>query len=100
MLVFTAECPFKDLGNGIASRQGRMSDNSRASEVKFETGAFGQLHKLPAPQQVRVLSGEFEFTLGNDMHILFAGETLSIPAATLFGCFCLAEGSLLEIPQK
>ncbi|WON78752.1 cupin [Serratia sp. UGAL515B_01] len=100
MLVFKAESLFEDLGNGTASRQVRVDDNTCARELTFMAGAFGQLRKLHRPQQVCVISGEFEFTIGNDIHILVAGENRNIPAATLFGCFCLVEGSLLEIPQN
>ncbi|WP_431222553.1 cupin [Serratia sp. L9] len=100
MLVFKAQTPFKDLDNGLSRCQGMMSDNSPASEVKFETGAFGQLQKQPYPQQIRIISGEFEFTIGSTVHIAIAGETLAIPAATLFGCFCLVAGSLLEIQPR
>jgi hypothetical protein len=31
---------------------------------------------------------------------LIAQETLSIPASTVFGCFCLDDGVLLEIQKK
>jgi quercetin dioxygenase-like cupin family protein len=99
MLIFKAETPFECLDNGLARREGRMSDQTPATEVKFTAGAFGQLQKRPYPQQIRIISGEFEFTVGNDIHTILAEETLLIPAATPFGCFCLVAGSLLEIPQ-
>lgn len=97
MLVFKAESPFEDLDTGLTRRRGRISDGSAACEVKFVAGAFSQLQKRPYPQQIHIISGEFEFTVGSDIFIVTAGETLSIPGASLFGCFCLAEGALLEI---
>ncbi|OMQ27125.1 cupin [Serratia oryzae] len=99
MLIFKAETVFEPLDNGLARREGRMSDQTPATEVKFTAGAFGQLQKRPYPQRIQILSGEFEFTVGNNIHTVLAGEILLIPAATLFGCFCLAAGNLLEIPQ-
>ena len=98
MWVFKADAPFEDLDNGVASRKGVMSDNTPATETRFTAGAFSQLQKRPSPQLIHVLSGEFEFTLGSQVHIVMAKETLAIPADTLFGCFCLTAGSLLETP--
>ncbi|AHG22370.1 cupin [Chania multitudinisentens RB-25] len=100
MLTFKAETSFECLGDGVSRRIGVMSDQTPAAEVKFAAGAFGQLQKHPHPQHIQVISGEFEFTVGNAIHTLLAGETLLIPAITPFGCFCLVAGSLLEIPQN
>ncbi|MEE4410113.1 MULTISPECIES: cupin [unclassified Serratia (in: enterobacteria)] len=97
MLTFTAETPFEKLDNGLLRRQGIMNDGTRATEVKFEAGTFGQLQKRAHSLQTRVVSGEFEFTVGGDTQILVAGETIVIPANTASGCFCLAAGTLLEI---
>lgn len=97
MLTFTAETPFEKLDNGLLRRQGIMSDGTQAAEVKFEAGTFGQLQKRLHALQTRVVSGEFEFTVGGDTQILVAGETIVIPANTASGCFCLTGGTLLEI---
>lgn len=74
------------------------SDGSPAAEMRFETGAFGQLQKPPHALQTRVISGEFEFTLGGDTRVVRAGESLILPANVASGCFCLSAGVLLEIP--
>ncbi len=97
MSVFKSQLAFELLDNGLARRQGLMSDGSTAWEVKLTAGTFDQLQKRPYPQQIRILSGIFEFTVGSDVHTLIAEETLLIPAATVFGCFCLDDGILLEI---
>ncbi|MGB8663487.1 MAG: cupin [Serratia inhibens] len=97
MLTFTAETPFEKLDNGLLRRQGIMSDGAQAAEVKFEAGTFGQLQKRLHTLQTRVVSGEFEFTVGSDTQIIVAGETIVIPANTASGCFCLSAGTLLEI---
>lgn len=97
MLTFTAETPFETLDNGLIRRQGVMSDGARATEVKFGAGTFGQLQKRAHSLQTRVVSGEFEFTVGSDTQVVVAGETIAIPANTASGCFCLIAGTLLEI---
>lgn len=98
MTTFTAKTAFLPLDNGLARREGVMSDGSPAAEVRFEAGAFGQLQPAHA-RQTRVISGEFEFTLGGDTRIVRAGESLTLPANVASGCFCLSAGVLLEIPQ-
>lgn len=99
MSVFKAQTPFVEQENGLARRQGLMSDGATAWELKFAAGIFDQLQKHTYPQQIRILSGVFEFTVGGDVHTLVAQETLLIPADTPFGCFCLDAGTLLEIQQ-
>uniref|UniRef100_UPI0035C6B644 cupin n=1 Tax=Serratia quinivorans TaxID=137545 RepID=UPI0035C6B644 len=97
MLTFTAQTPFEKLDNGLIRRQGIMSNGARATEVKFDAGTFGQLQKRNFSLQTQVVSGEFEFTLGNDIQVVVAGESIVIPANTASGCFCLTAGTLWEI---
>jgi quercetin dioxygenase-like cupin family protein len=99
-LKFSANTSFTSSPeNGLARREGTMSDGSPAAEVRFEAGAFGQLQKPPHALQTQVISGEFEFTLGGDTRVVRAGESLILPANVASGCFCLSAGVLLEIPQ-
>ncbi|SMB34436.1 Cupin 2, conserved barrel domain protein [Serratia proteamaculans] len=97
MLTFTAESPFEKLDNGLIRRQGVMNNGARATEVKFDAGTFGQLQKRDYALQTHVVSGEFEFTVGNDSQVVVAGETIAIPANTASGCFCLTAGTLWDI---
>ncbi|MGO4743913.1 cupin [Serratia quinivorans] len=97
MLKFTAETAFEKLDTGLSRRHGVMSDGSKATEVKFDAGTFGQLQKRTYALQTQVVSGEFEFTVGNDIQLVVAGETVIIPANIASGCFCLTAGTLLEI---
>ncbi len=51
MSVFKSQLPFEQLDNGLARRQGLMSDGSTAWEVKFAAGTFDQLQKRPTPSK-------------------------------------------------
>lgn len=97
MLKFIAATPFTSLDNGLARREGKMSDGTAAAEVRFDAGTFGQLQKHAHALQTHVLSGEFEFTVGSEIFVALAGETVTIPARVASGCFCLAAGTLREI---
>lgn len=97
MLTFTAQTPPADPGNGLKQCTGILSDGTAAKQLDYAAGAFGQLLKHPHPVQNRVVAGEFEFTVGNDVFIVIAGESVTIPANTPSGCFCLVSGRLWEI---
>ncbi|MDI6963977.1 cupin domain-containing protein, partial [Escherichia coli] len=43
-----------------------------------------------------VLSGEFEFTIGEEKQIVTAGDTLYKAPHVMHGCICLKPGTLLD----
>jgi quercetin dioxygenase-like cupin family protein len=43
-----------------------------------------------------VLSGEFEFTIGDEKHVVSAGDTLYKKPEIMHGCVCLKPGTLLD----
>ena len=62
----------------------------------FEKGAVGTLHSHPHEQITYVLSGEFEFTIGDETKIVKAGDALYKQPDIIHGCTCLSEGVLLD----
>ncbi|MEB6336770.1 cupin domain-containing protein [Serratia rhizosphaerae] len=97
MLKFIAASAFTTPDNGQSRREGQLSDGRVAAEVRFEAGAFGQLKKRADAVHIRVIDGDFEFTVGSDILLLQAGESVAVPAQVPSGCFCLSAGTLLEI---
>lgn len=73
-----------------------------AVENHFETGAIGAMHSHPHQQLTYVLSGKFEFTIGDETHIVTAGDTLHKMPNVIHGCKCLEAGVLLDVftPQR
>lgn len=67
-----------------------------AVEVNFEQGAIGPMHNHPHEQLTYVLSGEFEFTIGEEKQIVTAGDTLYKAPHVMHGCICLKPGTLLD----
>lgn len=96
MFVFHDNTQLEDLGNGITRRILAHSGNMMAVEVNFEEGAIGSLHNHPHEQLTTVLSGEFEFTIGDETHIVRAGDTLYKEPNIMHGCVCLKAGTLLD----
>ena len=86
MFIFHKETTLEDLGNGVTRRILAHDGRMMAVEVNFEQGAIGPLHNHPHEQLTYVLSGEFEFTIGEEKHVVTAGD----------GCVCLKPGTLLD----
>ena len=77
MFIFHKETTLEDLGNGVTRRILAHDGKLMAVEVNFEQGAVGPMHSHPHEQLTYVLSGEFEFTIGEEKHVVSAGDTLT-----------------------
>ena len=96
MFIFHKDTQLDDLGNGVTRRILAHGGKMMAVEVKFEQGAIGPMHNHPHEQLTYVLSGEFEFTIGDEKHIVTAGDTLYKQPHIMHGCVCLKPGTLLD----
>jgi quercetin dioxygenase-like cupin family protein len=102
MFVFSSDCPMEDQGNGVSRKILAHSGSMMQVEVHFADGAIGYMHKHPHEQLTYVLSGEFEFTIGDEKKIVKAGDTLYKRPDIMHGCTCLKAGVLLDTftPQR
>ncbi|OQK48559.1 hypothetical protein XM76_c21156 [Vibrio vulnificus] len=64
--------------------------------MHFETGAIGAMHSHPHEQLTYVLSGEFEFTIGDEKKIVKTGDTMYKEPNIEHGCVCLEAGVLID----
>jgi quercetin dioxygenase-like cupin family protein len=96
MFVLHNETTLEDLGNGVSRRILAHGGKMMAVEVHFETGAVGPMHNHPHEQLTTVLSGEFEFTIGDETQVVRAGDTLYKQPHVMHGCVCLKAGVLLD----
>ena len=102
MFVYGKDCQREDLGGGVTRRILAHSGGLMQAEVAFEQGAIGPLHTHPHEQLTYVLSGVFEFTIGDETRIVRAGDTLYKQPNILHGCRCIEKGVLLDTftPQR
>ncbi|MDF7681781.1 cupin domain-containing protein [Enterobacteriaceae bacterium ESL0689] len=102
MFVFNDEIEIEDLGAGIKRKILAHGGKMMAVEVHFEKDAVGTLHNHPHEQLTYVLSGVFKFTIGNEVHVVKAGDTLYKEPNVMHGCVCLEAGILLDTftPQR
>jgi quercetin dioxygenase-like cupin family protein len=96
MFVYNKDIVLEDLGSGVSRKILAYSDNIMSVEVHFEKGAVGPLHSHPHEQLTYVLSGKFEFTIGDETKIVSAGDALYKQPDIVHGCVCLEAGVLLD----
>ncbi|HAS6200463.1 cupin domain-containing protein [Vibrio vulnificus] len=96
MFVLNQDIMLEDLGQGISRKVLAHSDNMMSVEVHFETGAIGAMHSHPHEQLTYVLSGEFEFTIGDEKKIVKTGDTMYKEPNIEHGCVCLEAGVLID----
>ncbi|QLK46255.1 cupin domain-containing protein [Vibrio owensii] len=96
MFVFNQDVTLEDLGDGVSRKVLAHSDNMMSVEVHFEDGAVGTMHSHPHEQLTYVLSGEFEFTIGDEKKIVKAGDTMYKQPNIEHGCVCLKPGVLID----
>ena len=86
----------EDLGGGIKRRMAAYNDNVMCVEVHFEKGAVAALHSHPHEQISYVLSGAFEFEIGDEKKVVRAGDTTFKQPNIVHGATCLEAGVLLD----
>ncbi|HGF1299854.1 TPA: cupin domain-containing protein [Klebsiella quasipneumoniae subsp. similipneumoniae] len=96
MFIFHKDTTLEDLDNGVTRRILAHDGKMMAVEVKFAAGAVGPMHNHPHEQLTYVLSGEFEFTIGEETRVVSAGDTLYKQPGIMHGCVCLQPGTLLD----
>ncbi len=102
MFVYSADRKVEDLGNGVSRKILAHNGTMMQVEVFFEEGAVGPLHNHPHEQLTYVMSGEFEFTIGDETKLVKAGDTLYKESGVMHGCVCTKKGVLLDTftPQR
>jgi quercetin dioxygenase-like cupin family protein len=102
MFVSNESCPLQELGGGVSRKILAHAGGLMSVEVYFDTGAVGPLHQHPHEQLTYVLSGEFEFTIGDETRLVKTGDTLYKEPHVIHGCVCTKQGVLLDLftPQR
>ena len=102
MFVYAKDRAAEDLGGGVSRKVLAHDGGLMQVEVRFETGAVGPLHSHPHEQLTYVLSGEFEFTIGDETKLVRAGDTMYKKSGVMHGCRCLKQGVLIDTftPQR
>lgn len=95
--VYNNDIDLDVCGEGIARKILAYGENLMCVENHFEEGAVGALHQHPHTQITYVVSGKFEFTIGEEVKVVEAGDTMHKRDGIIHGCKCLEKGVLLDI---
>jgi quercetin dioxygenase-like cupin family protein len=82
---------------GLSRRVGAYNDNLMVVEVHFEAGVTAPLHHHIHEQITYVMSGKFEFTVGDETYVVVAGDSLYKQPNIEHGATCLEAGMLLDV---
>jgi quercetin dioxygenase-like cupin family protein len=83
--------------NGVTRSILAYCDSVMCVEHSFENDAVGALHAHPHAQIVDILSGVFEFTIGDETRIVRTGDSLFMPGGVEHGSVCIESGALLDV---
>ncbi len=92
-----AEIDGENAGEGVTRIIKSYTDELMVVENHFKKGAVGALHQHPHTQITYVVSGKFEFTIGDEKKVVVPGDTMLKKDGIMHGCVCLEEGVLLDI---
>ncbi|MBR7164844.1 MAG: cupin domain-containing protein [Clostridia bacterium] len=90
------EAEIQDAAPGVVRRILSYSDDAMCVENVFETGAVGSLHSHPHTQITYIVSGRFQFTVGDETYEVKAGDTLLKKDGVIHGCTALEGGVMLD----
>ncbi|MDD3367822.1 MAG: cupin domain-containing protein [Lachnospiraceae bacterium] len=94
---FNEEIESENNAPGVNRKILAYADDVTCVENHFEKGAIGALHHHPHTQITYVVSGQFEFTVGDEKKIVNPGDCLLKKNSIEHGCVCLQPGILLDV---
>ena len=95
--VYNNDIDLEVCGEGIARKILAYSNDLMCVENHFETGSAGAMHHHPHTQITYVVSGKFEFTIGDEVKTVCAGDTMLQMNDIVHGCKCVEKGIILDI---
>lgn len=94
--IYEKEMQWEPAGEGVVRQIMGYDSQLMLVKVKFEKGAIGTPHAHYHSQTTYIVSGKFEFTVGDEKKIVEAGDGLYVAPDTNHGCVCLEPGVLID----
>jgi len=94
--MFSDQIDWEVVGEGVRRRILGYDDNLMQVAVEFQKGAIGAEHSHIHSQTCYVVSGVFEFKVGEETHIVRAGDGLYMEPDIVHGVTCIEAGILLD----
>ena len=84
-------------GEGVVRKVRAHGDNVMLCELTFQEGSEGKPHTHVHEQISFVVSGLFEYFIGDEKWKLAPGDSVLVPSNALHGCKCLETGVLIDV---
>lgn len=84
------------IGEGIESRIMGHGGTIMMVENTFVKGAFAPLHAHMHEQAVYIVSGSFEFTIGEEKVVVHAGDSFYVNPEVQHGCTALVDSVVID----
>ncbi|MDD4993864.1 MAG: cupin domain-containing protein [Paludibacter sp.] len=94
--IFSSEIAWETVGEGVRRQIMGYDERIMTVKVEFQTGSVGYVHKHEHVQTTYVVSGAFEFQVGEETKIVKAGDGLYMEPNVMHGVKCLEEGLLID----
>ncbi|MDD3789423.1 MAG: cupin domain-containing protein [Petrimonas sp.] len=95
--LFEKDVPWKNAGELMKRKILGYDENLMLVKMHFEKGAVGALHTHPHSQCTYVISGKYEFTIGDETNVVQQGDSLYIAPDAVHGIKCLEPGELIDV---
>ena len=87
----------EQVADGLSRKMGAYNDNLMVVEVHFEAGTTAPLLHHRHEQITYVMSGKFEFTVGDKNYTVGPGDSLYKEPNIEHGATCIEAGTLLDV---
>jgi quercetin dioxygenase-like cupin family protein len=95
MIAFGKLTPSLKVGDGVSRKLLTHGGDLMMTEVTFEKGAVGEVHKHVHEQISYIVKGSFEFELDGDYKTVNVGDSIYVPSNIPHGVRALEEGSVI-----
>ena len=94
--IYGTETTWETVGEGVRRQILGYDENIMTVKVEFQTNSIGYVHKHVHVQTTYVVSGIFEFQIGEETQIVRAGDGLYMESNIVHGVKCIEEGVLID----
>ena len=95
--VLDKNLEWEAVGEGVKRKIMTYDDKIMLVKVHFDEGGIGYKHEHYHSQVTYVESGEFEFSIGDEVKIVNGGDSVYIPPHVLHGAICKKAGVLIDV---
>ena len=96
VFMYENDMEWEPAGEGVIRQIVGYNEDIMMVKVKFEKGGVGTAHTHKHTQVTYVVSGAFEFTIGDEKKVVKAGDALYMEPNVEHGCVCLEAGLLID----